>query len=168
MHVPGLRLRRQLSLLAFLTTSAQPSVIPCNEGPPPPPSQEKSRPPSKLPRPDLVRNPPPADTIHQLMQNPPLHNPLRTPRYPIVLCHGMTFKASFEHILTSPRPLWFRYSRPFEISKYANALLVKCLERFARHCPGRGNCHFSPWVSSASPVLDTWLITVPHTSGQVL
>ncbi|KAG7444150.1 alpha/beta-hydrolase [Guyanagaster necrorhizus] len=29
------------------------------------------------------------DTIHQLIRNPTLYNPLRTPRYPIVLCHGL-------------------------------------------------------------------------------
>ncbi|KAF9009321.1 alpha/beta-hydrolase [Hymenopellis radicata] len=30
-----------------------------------------------------------SDTIHRLIQNPALYNPLRTPRYPIVLCHGL-------------------------------------------------------------------------------
>lgn len=29
------------------------------------------------------------DVIHQLMNNPVLHDPLRRPRYPIALCHGM-------------------------------------------------------------------------------
>ena len=28
------------------------------------------------------------DKIHRLIQNPVLYNPLRAPRYPIVLCHG--------------------------------------------------------------------------------
>ena len=28
------------------------------------------------------------DMIHRLIQNPALYNPLRAPRYPIVLCHG--------------------------------------------------------------------------------
>jgi triacylglycerol lipase len=28
------------------------------------------------------------DEIHRLMQNPVLYDPLRAPRYPIVLCHG--------------------------------------------------------------------------------
>jgi hypothetical protein len=28
------------------------------------------------------------DEIHRLIQNPVLYNPLRAPRYPIVLCHG--------------------------------------------------------------------------------
>ncbi|KAI6042663.1 alpha beta-hydrolase [Pisolithus marmoratus] len=29
------------------------------------------------------------DTIHRLMSNPTLFDPIRTPRYPIVLCHGL-------------------------------------------------------------------------------
>lgn len=28
------------------------------------------------------------DEIHRLIQSPVLYNPLRAPRYPIVLCHG--------------------------------------------------------------------------------
>ena len=31
------------------------------------------------------------DEIHRLMQNPVLYDPLRSPRYPIVLCHGALF-----------------------------------------------------------------------------
>lgn len=31
----------------------------------------------------------PDDTIHRLMHNPVLYDPLRKPRYPIALCHGM-------------------------------------------------------------------------------
>ena len=30
------------------------------------------------------------DEIHRLMQNPVLYDPLRAPRYPIVLCHGVS------------------------------------------------------------------------------
>ncbi|KAK0460023.1 alpha beta-hydrolase [Desarmillaria tabescens] len=37
------------------------------------------------PEPDAISQ----DTIHQLIRNPTLYNPLRTPRYPIVLCHGL-------------------------------------------------------------------------------
>ncbi|EPQ54812.1 alpha/beta-hydrolase [Gloeophyllum trabeum ATCC 11539] len=29
------------------------------------------------------------DTIHQLLQNPVLYDPIRTPRHPIALCHGL-------------------------------------------------------------------------------
>jgi len=32
------------------------------------------------------------DEIHRLIQNPVLYNPLRAPRYPIILCHGAPFK----------------------------------------------------------------------------
>ena len=31
----------------------------------------------------------PPDTLHQLLLNPALTDPIRTPRYPIVLCHGL-------------------------------------------------------------------------------
>ncbi|KAK0487090.1 alpha beta-hydrolase [Armillaria novae-zelandiae] len=37
------------------------------------------------PEPDAISQ----DIIHQLIRNPTLYNPLRTPRYPIVLCHGL-------------------------------------------------------------------------------
>ncbi|KAF5369596.1 hypothetical protein D9758_002629 [Tetrapyrgos nigripes] len=33
--------------------------------------------------------PPRDDTIHRLITNPALFDPLRKPRYPIVLCHGL-------------------------------------------------------------------------------
>ena len=39
--------------------------------------------------PNEVEHPP--DVIHQLLANPALLDPVRTPRYPIVLCHGMCF-----------------------------------------------------------------------------
>jgi hypothetical protein len=51
------------------------------------------------------------DEIHRLMQNPVLYDPLRAPRYPIVLCHGAPLlvphstedrKRSFR-----PRLVWF-------------------------------------------------------------
>lgn len=38
------------------------------------------------------------DVIHQLMSNPVLYDPLRKPRYPIVLCHGMS-RPPFWHML---------------------------------------------------------------------
>src|SRR5882672_1398052 len=37
---------------------------------------------------------PSKDIIHQLLVNPALFDPVRTPRFPIVLCHG-TIKFSF-------------------------------------------------------------------------
>lgn len=39
--------------------------------------------------PPIELDPIPLDIIHQLIQNPALYDPLRTPRYPIVLCHGL-------------------------------------------------------------------------------
>ncbi|KAJ7099704.1 Alpha/Beta hydrolase protein [Mycena epipterygia] len=47
------------------------------KGPPEPPMPEIEQDPSKL------------DTIHQLLLHPALFDPLRTPRYPIVLSHGL-------------------------------------------------------------------------------
>ena len=54
--------------------------------PPPPPEHDQK---------DLVTStlsslpPHPPDTLHQLLLNPALTDPIRTPRYPIVLCHGL-------------------------------------------------------------------------------
>lgn len=39
--------------------------------------------------PDAEPESEPPDIIHQLLRNPVLYNPLRTPRNPIVLCHGI-------------------------------------------------------------------------------
>lgn len=51
-----------------------------NSGPSPPePSEPVRR--AKKERKDV-------DEIHRLVQNPVLYNPLRAPRYPIILCHG--------------------------------------------------------------------------------
>ncbi|KAF7319389.1 Ubiquitin-related modifier 1 [Mycena chlorophos] len=69
--------------------------------PPPPPPPRR---PETIPHPQPRQQPPPPrpqirdepevppetpDTIHLLLQNPALYEPLRTPRYPIVLCHGL-------------------------------------------------------------------------------
>ena len=64
--------------------------------PPPPPDIKlppRSEPPlpQKDPLPESESEKPntlPPDIIHQLLVNPALYDPLRTPRYPIVLCHG--------------------------------------------------------------------------------
>lgn len=54
----------------------EPSItrFPPPEPSPPPPQQQK------IPR--------PPDQIHTLLDNPVLLDPIRKPRYPIVLCHG--------------------------------------------------------------------------------
>lgn len=51
----------------------------------PTPHDDKDQSTSSPPHPEPeIRN----DVIHQLMSNPVLYDPLRAPRYPIVLCHG--------------------------------------------------------------------------------
>ncbi|KAJ6591130.1 Alpha/Beta hydrolase protein [Mycena vulgaris] len=40
-------------------------------------------------RPEIEQDPSKLDTIHQLLLHPALFDPLRTPRYPIVLSHGL-------------------------------------------------------------------------------
>jgi len=85
-------LKRQWSWRSLLNTSAQTTPPDMEDLPPPSPPRRKQdqRKPLNLP---LAHHPSP-DPIHQLMQNPPLYNPLRTPRYPIVLCHGTRFVCS--------------------------------------------------------------------------
>ncbi|KAF5314946.1 hypothetical protein D9619_007396 [Psilocybe cf. subviscida] len=59
---------------------------------PSPPSPDGNRDPRhrKLPSRDPFRQPNrDDDTIHKLFMNPVLFDPIRTPRYPIVLCHGL-------------------------------------------------------------------------------
>ena len=50
----------------------------------PPLPQKDPLPESEYEKPNSL----PPDIIHQLLVNPALYDPLRTPRYPIVLCHG--------------------------------------------------------------------------------
>ena len=52
-----------------------------NQRRPPPPEKKEKK---KLPTPPRERD----SAIHQLMRNPALRDPIRAPRYPIVLCHG--------------------------------------------------------------------------------
>ncbi|KAJ7507303.1 Alpha/Beta hydrolase protein [Mycena galericulata] len=47
------------------------------------------RPPPEPPTPDSEQDPSKLDVIHQLLVHPALFDPLRTPRYPIVLSHGL-------------------------------------------------------------------------------
>ncbi|KAF8349398.1 Alpha/Beta hydrolase protein [Amanita rubescens] len=68
-------------ILSYLETELQSS----NNGPSPPPTIGGS---GKKPKMRLQR-PEPPDTVHLLLQNPTLYDPLRTPRYPVVLCHGL-------------------------------------------------------------------------------
>ncbi|EGN98188.1 hypothetical protein SERLA73DRAFT_183099 [Serpula lacrymans var. lacrymans S7.3] len=74
------------------------SESPQDDEPPPSHRRELRRSPSGAsPQPRPPPQPPrepehdlkPLDTIHYLMKNPVLCDPVRTPRYPIVLCHGL-------------------------------------------------------------------------------
>ncbi|TFK70532.1 alpha/beta-hydrolase [Pluteus cervinus] len=90
MSYPSLRRRWSISSLLSLATeptngsSPMPSLprLSPDHNPPAPKRQPvpQSRPPEQPEKPD---------TIHALLQNPALYDPLRTPRYPLVLCHGL-------------------------------------------------------------------------------
>lgn len=68
-------------------------------------SQSSSSPQTHSPRPSNRSNISPQprkgkakeepDIIHQLLQNPALYEPMRKPRYPIVLCHGTITTTSY-------------------------------------------------------------------------
>ncbi|KAJ7057127.1 Alpha/Beta hydrolase protein [Mycena amicta] len=70
-----------------------PHASPSHPQPHPNPQPQQPPPPEPEPRPqprDEPKQPPePIDAIHQLLHHPALFDPLRTPRYPIVLCHGL-------------------------------------------------------------------------------
>ncbi|KAG6812104.1 hypothetical protein H0H92_004333 [Tricholoma furcatifolium] len=78
---------------ALLSTFTQVEVpmYPIDPPPPPKPQKDDRRTdiPTRLPPPESTHVPQSPDTIHQLLQNPTLYDPVRTPRYPIVLCHGL-------------------------------------------------------------------------------
>ncbi|KAI0247586.1 Alpha/Beta hydrolase protein [Lactifluus subvellereus] len=57
--------------------SSAPDHRPCLQEPPEPADRDRDN------RREIL------DEIHRLMQNPVLYDPLRAPRYPIVLCHGL-------------------------------------------------------------------------------
>ncbi|TFY67674.1 hypothetical protein EVG20_g3856 [Dentipellis fragilis] len=77
---PRLRWSSRLSLFgSTITDSHKPAQEDTDTSPPSPTSTP--------PRPAKPR--PPPDTLHQLLQCPVLYDPLRAPRNPIVLCHGL-------------------------------------------------------------------------------
>lgn len=91
-HTADAPLRPRWSWPALLSTSTETVTDAHGDTPPPSPTlQNHSKPdtPAKLPPTEPEHDPPFVDTIHRLMTNPALFEPLRTPRYPIVLCHGM-------------------------------------------------------------------------------
>ncbi|KAF7292852.1 Ubiquitin-related modifier 1 [Mycena indigotica] len=73
------------------SNSEYPSPIPPSHSSPKPHRHPRQSPPPPKPqtREDPEVPPESPDIIHQLLHNPVLFDPLRTPRYPIVLCHGL-------------------------------------------------------------------------------
>jgi len=69
-----------------------------DDEPPPPPNRKRSEEPEKHRREpekeplEVPRIETPPDIVHQLLVHPALFDPIRTPRYPIVLCHGQAAK----------------------------------------------------------------------------
>lgn len=81
--------------------------------PPPPPPPRPSSPSSSPP-------PPPPDTLHQLLHSPLLFDPVRKPRYPIVLCHGQSSVSPFFFRLpelTFCMPSWKVYMASMSVAQ---------------------------------------------------
>src|SRR6266568_316456 len=93
-----------LSFQSLFSIQPQPDGQQPESDPPPQPSRKSCKPsqkgngpqnepdnrqaPSKIPIDFPNRDRPlPPDIIHQLLANPAFYDPLRTPRFPIVLCH---------------------------------------------------------------------------------
>jgi len=119
-------LERNLSTSAQLDTQSQADQLPdFHEDPHPP---EALQLPSPC-EPELEPKPNSLDIIHQLILNPALSNPLRTPRYPIILCHGNKKRAERSNTLwlikvLRIRAVRLRFQRSTEIPQHAHALLV--------------------------------------------
>ena len=90
------------------------------------------------PRPPNPRNVEDLDIIHQLLRNPTLYDPIRKPRYPIVLCHGtIPLHISIPFCQpSSKRSIRVRCTRSILFSGFEDAILVKC----TTHSPGKGGC----------------------------
>ncbi|KAF8968934.1 hypothetical protein BDZ97DRAFT_1902720 [Flammula alnicola] len=78
---------------ASLFSSPQPemNLPPFDDNTPPPSPPQKhfrDEPNQPFDPPNKESREQPPDVIHQLLANPALFDPIRTPRYPIVLCHG--------------------------------------------------------------------------------
>lgn len=65
----------------------------------PPAPRRQQRPQTTRPPPMRPRQDQPSDTIHKLMYNPTLYDPVRVPRHPIVLCHGEHAYSTLPNIL---------------------------------------------------------------------
>ncbi|KAG5636088.1 hypothetical protein H0H81_009136 [Sphagnurus paluster] len=136
---------------ALLSTFTQVEA-PMNAGDPPPPpkpqndSNKRSTTPNiRPPPPEPAQAPSPPDTIHQLIQNPALYEPLRSPRYPIVLCHGL-------YGFDSRGPLKFPSMRMHYWSNVLNILRDTVgAEVIVTSVPGTGS------ISSRADILDRQL-----------
>ncbi|KAI0036012.1 Alpha/Beta hydrolase protein [Vararia minispora EC-137] len=89
--IPWPRIRWPTELFSLEPEQSSSSPLP---PPPSGPSNSNSSPrPNPAPRPPDPTQSPPEDTrtdpIHVLMRSPALYDPVRTPRFPIVLCHGL-------------------------------------------------------------------------------
>jgi hypothetical protein len=117
LSIPWFRWPARLSLFHSASRSANHMQHPNDQA-----STEKNAPssePRSCPRPqgppepaDPGREDPEGlDEIHRLMQNPVLYDPLRAPRYPIVLCHGAPLLAprstKDQRHSSHPRLVWF-------------------------------------------------------------
>ncbi|KAG6887327.1 hypothetical protein C0995_016146 [Termitomyces sp. Mi166 len=131
---------------ALLSTFTQ-TDLPTARDPPPPlkPQKNDKRSDAQTRLPELTRAPAPPDTIHQLMQNPALYDPLRVPRYPIVLCHGL-------YGFDSRGPLKFPSMRMHYWSNVLNVLrdTLKA-EVIVTSVPGTGS------IASRAEILDRQL-----------
>ncbi|GLB38160.1 putative triacylglycerol lipase [Lyophyllum shimeji] len=150
LHSPGSR----WSWPALLSIFAQQDTQTQTDDPPPPPkphkSDRRSAPRTKLPSPEPTQAPASPDTIHQLMHNPTLYDPLRAPRYPIVLCHGL-------YGFDSRGPLKFPSMRMHYWSNVLNILRHTVgAEVIVTSVPGTGS------IASRAEILDRQLQCQAH------
>ncbi|KAJ7326353.1 Alpha/Beta hydrolase protein [Mycena albidolilacea] len=112
------------------------------------------KPPKPTPRrPEVHQDSAELDTIHQLLLNPALFDPLRTPRYPIVLTHGL-------YGFDSRGPTSFPSMRMHYWSNVLNILRHKIrAEVIITSVPGTGS------IVSRSEALNQQLQTKAHGRG---
>ena len=131
LSIPWPRWPLRLSLLYPSSRSAQQLAEP------PRTDGDGGRSSAPIPRSNPNRHPPPTEkqqhenrgAIHRLMHSPVLYDPLRAPRFPIVLCHGA---CAHTHLPSHPRCNFFYKSIPRRVirlrrprtSELAYAVLV--------------------------------------------
>lgn len=82
-----------LSMTEDLYPSTSSHISPSSPHPP----SSRPDPPQKPRRNSQTEETKELDTIHKLIKNPVLYDPLRVPRNPIVLCHGMVYAFNLSH-----------------------------------------------------------------------